>query len=209
MNLWSDWSSLERYLKTVEGCESSCCNWRTGRCCSKPSYTYYEWNIPHRDVIPISLPVCSETVDHIMVGYNALVPLMDSLNNTIRSPDPSIIHWNICKHFGPVTIDGFDISLVETAWHVFLLSQTVLLLLSSWLIKAVVYYEAQMMRINCSYRKQTSMKTLHLATVTLVERQNPCYTKRKFNGQFNNVVRQKNPPNLQTSVCILHFQCIM
>ena len=60
---------------------------------------YYEYNILHPDVSP-TCRLCSvglETVDHIVVDYSALAP-MDYTDR--HNEVASIIHWDICSHFG-------------------------------------------------------------------------------------------------------------
>ena len=60
---------------------------------------YYKCNILHRDVSPTSC-LCSvgpETVDHIAAGCSALAP-MDYTDR--HNQVASIIHLNICHHFG-------------------------------------------------------------------------------------------------------------
>ena len=59
--------------------------------------SYYEHNILHRDV-SLTCRLCSvgmETVDHIVAS--ALAPMDYTDRN---SQVASIIHWNVCRHFG-------------------------------------------------------------------------------------------------------------
>ncbi len=60
---------------------------------------YYESSFLHRDVSP-TCRLCSvgvETVDYIVAGCSALVP-MDYTDR--HNQVASIIHWGICRHFG-------------------------------------------------------------------------------------------------------------
>ena len=73
---------------------------------------YYERKILHRDVSP-TCRMCSvglETVNHIVAGCRALVP-MDYTDR--HNQVASIIHWDVCRHLGfQWRADGTGIILI-------------------------------------------------------------------------------------------------